>query len=730
MEEINATVEDLVFRRSDTSFTVADVVSDEGELITIVGTLPEVLPGESVTVSGEWIDDRNFGRQFKVSKISRKFPENASRMLKYLSGGAVKGLGPKTAQKIVNKYKDETFEVLANEPQKLTFIKGVSIEKAQQWSADFKLRFETHQTLMQLEEFGFSVSESIKIYSAFGKASINIIKENPYILCTNPDIQISFIQIEELASKFNHKINENYRKEAGILHVLSHNSLNGHTCIPREKLFAPCAALLNCSEDEIDICLDEMSEKSKVKIYRRLNREYVFLPDLFQAELKSAEKLLSLLKFSPRNIEIDDDTIKDLEIRHNIKYDKEQIEAIKIAANRGLLILTGGPGTGKSTVLNAILEIYSADGVDCVLAAPTGRAAKRLNEITSYPVKTVHRLLECEKLEDGDVYFNKNEQNPIDAQAIIIDEVSMMDISLFNSLLNAVGPASRLILVGDSNQLPAVGPGNVLPDLIKSDLMPVVVLDKIFRQSGESAIVENAHKIINGEIPDFDENGRDFFFMKRDNELKIKSDIEELYKKRLPKAYGFDTQNDIQILCATKKGVLGSVNLNSILREIVNPHSKNKVEIKTQTGLFREGDKIMQTKNNYNIKWKFNGESDKGIFNGDIGFIKKINKRAEKVTIDFDGKIANYSFSDLSEIMHAYAITVHKSQGSEYEAVIIPIFSIPYKLRYRNLLYTAVTRAKQIMILIGETRLAEQMVHNESKNKRYSALFYFLEDNR
>ncbi|MDO5015183.1 MAG: ATP-dependent RecD-like DNA helicase [Clostridia bacterium] len=730
MEKILATVEELVFRRSDTSFTVADVVAEDGELITIVGTLPEIMPGESVELSGDWVVDQNFGKQFKVEQISRSFPETANRILKYLSGGAIKGLGPKTAQKIVNKYGDKTFEILENEPRKLTAIRGISIEKAEKWSEDFKLRFETHKTLMQLENMGFSVSESIKIYSAFGKASINIIRENPYILCTDTNLKIPFVQIEQLVQKLDNKIDDKYRMEAGIIHVLSHNILNGHTCIPREKLLAPCANLLNCSEDEIDICLDEMFENSKIKIYKRGNREYIFLPALYEAELKSAEKLNSLLKFNPRSIEINENTIKNLESKHGLKYDTEQIKAIKIAANKGLLILTGGPGTGKSTVLNAILDIYKEDGVDCVLAAPTGRAAKRLNEITSYPVKTIHRLLECEKLDEGDVYFNKNAQNPINAQAIIIDEVSMMDIYLFYSLLDAIGPSSRLILVGDSNQLPAVGPGNVLPDLIASDLMPVVVLDKIFRQAGESAIVENAHKIINGDTPEFNENSRDFFFMNREDELKIKQNITELYKSRLPKAYGFDMENDIQVLCATKKGVLGSINLNIVLREIANPPSDKKAEIRTQNGIFREGDKIMQIKNNYNIKWKSQNEKDKGIFNGDIGYIQKINKRAEKVLIDFDGKIAEYDFSGLSEIMHAYAITVHKSQGSEYESVIMPMLSIPYKLRYRNLLYTAVTRAKKIMILIGSMRIAEEMVKNESKNKRYSALSFFLEEGR
>lgn len=723
--EIKGTVEDVVFQNGDTGFTVIDL-SFNDELITAVGLLPALSVGEIVRLRGRWDYHHSFGRQFKAEQCEREMPKSSSDMLKYLSSGAIKGIGPKTALKIIERFGEQTFEIMESSPEELSKIKGISKEKAYEIADEFRKQFAIREVMIYLEKYGMKSGECVAVYKAFGSRSIEVITENPYILCREP-IGISFDRADAIAANLPDSLNPSNRIKAGIIHVLRHNLNNGHTCLPRDRIIEPCCSLLEKDEETIEKHISSLVFEKQIVEEEFDDKKFLFLPYMYAYEKNAAQRLEVMLRFPPpQGKHSIKSRIKSIENKFCIKYEEKQKEAITTALEKGMLILTGGPGTGKTTTLNGIIELYERDGLKVALTAPTGRAAKRMSEITGKEAKTIHRLLEVE-WKDGDrPVFQRNISNPLQYDAVVVDELSMVDIPLFASLLDALKLGCRFIMVGDSDQLPAVGAGNVLHDLIDSGLIPVVALNKIFRQAMESLIVSNAHKIVAGEIPELDIKDNDFFFMQRLSVHQTAQTIADLYIKRLPLAYGYDPLQNIQILCPSRKGEAGSVALNNLIQNKINPPAEFKAEFTSGAKVFREGDRVMQIKNNYDIPWMKPGEHGTGIFNGDIGILVKINPAARIMKIKFDDKEAIYSFENANQLELAYAITVHKSQGSEYDAVIMPVCSVLPQLCYRNLLYTAVTRAKRKIILVGTREDIFEMVRNDKRIKRYSGLNYFL----
>ena len=725
LEVLEGVAEEIVFRKPETGFTVMDISTEDGELITVVGVLPEISAGEELRLSGRWDNHATFGRQFRAELCERSMPGTVAQMLKYLSSGAVKGIGPSTAGKIIEAFGEDTFQVLADRPDELARIKGISKTKASQISEQFREQYAVREMMMTLENFGLTPTEALHAYRAFGDNAVGRISENPYLLCM-ADIGMGFDRVDNLASAMPDKPKEEYRVKAGVLYVVSHNLGNGHTCLPREKLLRPAAELLGTNEDTVDIAIDTLTEEKNLAVADMGGREFVFRPDIYEAEWMSAQRIKMMVKFPPAGRPTLDKDMKRIEKANGIQYESLQREAIQTAIEKGILILTGGPGTGKTTTVNGILQLLEEDGLNVVLTAPTGRAAQRMSEITGKEAKTIHRLLEAERTGTERMVFGRCARNPIEADAVIVDELSMVDVVLIAALLEALPMGCRLVMVGDSDQLPPVGAGNVLHDLIDSGLLPVVRLDEVFRQAMQSLIVTNAHKIVRGELPDLDVKDNDFFHMERPSAVQTVRDIVGLYRDRLPAAYGYDPIRDIEVLCPSRKGDAGTVNLNRVLQEAVNPAEKGKPELKLKTRVFRVGDKVMQIRNDYNILWTRDGEEGNGIFNGDVGILKDIDRARGVFTIDFEGREALYPMANLNELELAYAVTVHKSQGSEFEAVIMPVVDVPPQLCYRNLLYTAVTRARSKMIVIGRRATVESMVSNDKKIRRYSALKYFL----
>lgn len=723
--EIQGTVEDVIFHNDESGFTVIELTTED-EYITAVGVLPEVTAGEELRLKGNWVNHQTFGRQFRAELCERKLPSTAADLYKYLASGAVTGIGAKTAQKIIERFGEDAFDVLENYPEKLTIIKGISLAKAEKMSKSFNEQFAVRQVIISLERFGMKPFECLKAYKSFGVNAAEVIRNNPYELCSDP-VNISFDRADAIASELTEKPQDVYRQKAGIVYVLKHNLNNGHTCLPRRKILKPCSELLETDSDTVEQVIDILIDEKKLISDVIVEEEFLFLPNIYFAERSCADRIKIMLRFPPAGRPTLLQDIDNIERTEDIIYDENQRKAIITAVEKGMLILTGGPGTGKTTTLNAIIKMFESDGLDVSLAAPTGRAAKRMSEITGKEAKTIHRLLEVEWDKNNNPYFSRNLNNPIKADVLVVDELSMVDSVLFANLLEALPLGCRLIMVGDSDQLPAVGAGNVLHDLIDSGMLPVVELNKVFRQALKSKIITNAHEIVKGRMPDLSSKDNDFFFLKRESNPSVVNTILELFTLRLPKAYGYSPVQDIQILCPSRKGETGSVNLNKELQARVNPADKKKNEIVTGGRVFREGDKVMQIKNNYDILWSKDGEEGSGIFNGDIGIIKKIDRITSTMNIIFDdNKEAIYSFEGLNELEHAYAMTVHKSQGNEFNSVIMPVFSVIPNLCYRNLLYTSVTRAKKLMILVGSENVVRSMTENDSKTKRYSALKHFL----
>lgn len=729
VEIISGVAENISFRNESNGFTVLDVDCN-GELVTVVGVLPEIEAGENVKFSGQWVHHKSFGRQFKAELCERSMPKTSADLLKYLSSGAIKGIGPSTALKIVEAFGENTFDVLENDVDRLSSIKGISKKKAEQISNLFREQFAVREIMIALEKYGMKPNECLKAFRTFGNNCVDIIKKNPYLLCRE-NVGIGFERADEIASNITDGCFEkNSRVMAGIVHIIAHNLANGHTCLPRDRIFEPAKALLDADQDTVKESIDALIANNQLVSYDIDNREFLFLTHIFKSESLIAKRINILKRFPPAGVNTLDKDIQKIEFENDIKYEEKQRLAIKTAAQEGMLILTGGPGTGKTTALNGILKIFEKQKLTVALCASTGRAAKRMSELTGHEAKTIHRLLEVEWDKDDKQVFARNMRNPLQIHAIIIDELSMVDVTLFASLLDALPLGCRIVLVGDSNQLPPVGAGNVLHDLIESKAMPVVTLTEVFRQAMESMIVTNAHRIIDGEEIDLTSKDKDFFMIEKSYPSIVATTVADLCKTRLPNAYGFSPLNDIQVICPSRKGETGTININRILQNTFNPEAPGKKQINVSGYTLREGDKVMQIKNNYDIVWEKDGEQGTGIFNGDVGILKDINLSDMMMEIDFDSKKAKYPMEFSQEIELAYAVTVHKSQGNEFEAVVMPVFNVVSQLSYRNLLYTAITRAKKIMVIVGSSKQVQMMAENNKVTRRYSALKSFLTDEK
>ncbi len=717
---------EITYRNVSNGYTVL-IIDTGSEEIVVTGILPELSSGEKIELVGGYYQHAVYGRQFKAESCTILMPKTADDLYRYLSSGVVKGIRESTARKIVDRFKEKSFDILENYPERLAEIKGISPEKALKIAKEYQRHCSERKMIMHLGRYGLNAQESLSAIKKLGNNVVEIIENNPYILCDG-EKSISFEKAEEIAEKLPNKPNCEYRIQAAVQHLIKHNYNNGHTCLPVAKMIPPLVAFLNESAEKIEIAIDNMITSKKIVTEEIKDKIYVFLPEAFNSEKNIANRLKVLLRFPPEN-PIDVKTyIDSIEEKYNIRYADLQKEAIITAVNKGVLILTGGPGTGKTTTLNGIINMFEKDCLDIALCAPTGRAAQRMTEATGRTATTIHRLLEVEWGEDEHISFKRNMRNPLDCQVLIVDEMSMVDIFLFSRLLDALPLGCRLIMVGDSNQLPSVSPGNVLKDLTDSKLLPVVELKEIFRQSSQSNIVLNAHKIVNGNMIQTEYKDGDFYFMNRTFPADAVRTIKDLSSVRLPNAYGFDPLTQIQVLCPSKKGESGTVNLNKVLQETLNPPSPDKRELVFGYRIFREGDKIMQIRNNYNIHWESDSEDGDGIYNGDIGYIERIDIKRDVIVIDFSGKRATYSKEQLNEIEHAFAVTVHKSQGSEFDAVILPVLSVNSRLCYRNLLYTAVTRAKKLLVLVGTDSCVKSMIDNNKTQLRYSSLSHFLLD--
>ncbi len=721
---LEGTVEDIVYQNAENGYCVIDLSCDKN-LVTAVGIMPSCTAGEKVKLYGSWKVHPTFGKQFAAERCERSMPQTAADMLRYLSGGAIKGIGPATAGKIIDRFGERAFEILEKEPERLSEIRGISRDKALEMGKSFKEQFAAREVMIALERWGLSPSEALSAYKAYGSGAVQRINENPYVLCSEK-IGLRFERVDEIAEGFPVKVKSIFRQRAGIIHILKHNLSNGHTCVPREKLIIPCAELLGMEREETQQVIDDLIEDREIVEDFFDDKPYIFLIEEYMDEKSIADRIKVMLKFPPAKGRITEKEIDAIEEKKGLTFESKQKKAILTAVNDGLLVITGGPGTGKTTTLNGILELFEKKKLRVLLAAPTGRAAMRMSEVTGRQAKTIHRLLEVEWGEGDRQRFTRTMENPLEADAVIVDELSMVDTHVFAALMDALPLGCRLIMVGDSDQLPPVGAGNVLQDIIRSELIPVVALTEVFRQSLESLIVTNAHSIVRGEYPDLTVKDRDFFFMQRLNPMQCAETVAELCTKRLPKAYGYNPLEDIQIICPSKKGETGTVRLNTRMQAILNPPSRDKEELSRGSRIFREGDKVMQTKNNYDIVWTRGKETLAGVFNGDIGRIIAVNHNAGFMKILFDTRTAIYPFDSVNELELAYAITVHKSQGSEFESVVMPVCCVPPRLSYRNLLYTAVTRAKNRLIITGSQSEVNAMVDNDKKTRRYSALRYML----
>jgi len=723
--ELSGSVEDVIYKNADNGYTVINLGCDEG-LIAVVGNLGDVNEGERLSLRGGWITSPKYGRQFKAAMCERSMPETESEISAYLGSGVIKGLGPAIAKKIVKQFGTEALDIIDNDCMQLTVIKGITSDKALYISNEYHKITGVNEVIKFLGEYNFGPAHAISVWSAFEHDSIKQIKTNPYILCTS-GIDIDFRSVDRMAADLGFDAENSDRVRAGIVYVLHENANAGHTCLPTEKLRESVCDNLGIERRQFESCLDDCEEKDWVVRITLGKREFVYLPEYYLAETYIAKKLAFMLRTSAQYEKDYSDEIRGVEFSENIQYEDLQRAAISACLTGSVFILTGGPGTGKTTTLNGVIKILKAQKKRILLCAPTGRAAKRMSDLTGEPARTIHRLLEVDFTAKGELKFKRNETNPLPADVVIADEMSMVDALLMCSLVRAIKPTSKFIMVGDSNQLPSVGAGNVLKDLIASHYIPSVELKEIFRQAAQSLIVTNAHRIVNGEFPVLDDRQNDFFFMNKSLESDIAELVIQLAKQRLPDTYGFSPIDDIQVLCPTKMGMAGTKELNKQLQSARTPPSQNKAELKFFDVIFRTGDKVMQTKNDYDVLWTKNNEKGSGIFNGDIGIIRSVDRFSQNVTIDFEGRVAIYTSEMLRRLEHAYAITIHKSQGSEYDAVIIPITAFTHNLLYRNLLYTGVTRAKKMIIVIGTKELVKTMVDNNRKMLRYSLLRPLLE---
>lgn len=726
MEKVTGYIDNFIFQNQENGYCVLTLVTDDGEL-TCVGVLQGVAEGMNVEFSGSYTEHPAYGTQFKVESYEEKEPEDEIAIERYLGSGAVKGVGAALAARIVRKFGRDTFQIIEEEPERLAEIRGISERKAQEIAAQVEEKREMRQAMIFLQQFGISLALAAKVYQAYGPQIYTIIRENPYRLAD--DIQgVGFKIADEIASRAGIRADSDFRIRSGILYALMQASADGHTYLPEEILSERAAELLGIEKELIGSHYMDLAVARKIVMKEQGKKMQIYASVYYNMEHNTAFMLHELNVCHETAVTDLDARIAAIEKQAGVSLDELQKKAVCEAAQNGLLIITGGPGTGKTTTINSIIRLFEMEGLDFMLAAPTGRAAKRMSETTGYEARTIHRMLEVNGGIEGNAGFERNESNPLEADAVIIDEMSMVDIALMNSLLKAIAPPARLILVGDTNQLPSVGPGSVLKDMIDSGAYPVVRLTKIFRQASQSDIIVNAHKINRGEPVPLDNQSRDFFFLKRYDADKITNVVLQLVVQKMPK-YVDASMYDIQVLTPMRKGLLGVERLNAVLQQYLNPPSPKKQEKEHRNTVFREGDKVMQIKNNYQIEWEIKNrygiavERGMGIFNGDMGIIRSIRDITELITIEFDeGRIVEYPFKLLDELELAYAVTIHKSQGSEYPAVVIPLLSGPRMLMNRNLLYTAVTRAKKCVTLVGDERTFCEMADNVSEQKRYCGL--------
>lgn len=731
MDKVKGYIDHIIYENKNNAYTVLLLITDDQEELVCVGIIPEADEGATVELEGEYVDHPSYGHQFKVSSYKEIMPDDAASIERYLGSGAIKGIGEALARRIVKKFKEDTFRIIENEPERLVEIKGISERMAQSIASQVMEKSQMRQAFIFLSQYGISNNLAVKIYTEYGDALYSVLKENPYRLAE--DIAgVGFKIADDIASKMGMKADSRYRIRCGILYELAQSSRDGHVYLPKDMLIERCIDLLGVSAENIDEEIPELEIDRQIIV----KGEKIYAASLFYAELSCARMLAEL------DISMDEDLwnsekpkvdriIKSVTESSNIELDELQKKAVYECIRNGVTIISGGPGTGKTTTINTIIRFFDEEGLDILLGAPTGRAAKRMQEATGYEAKTIHRLLEVSggaSDDDKRLFFGKGKDEPLEADVVIIDEMSMVDILLFKALLSAIPVGTRLVMVGDKDQLPSVGCGQVLRDLIESEAFNVVNLSRIFRQGEESDIVVNAHKINKGiEIP-LDNKSKDFFFLERNDSNVIYKHMIQLIKDKLP-GYVDAESFDIQVLTPMRKGTLGVETLNPILQQYLNPASPDKAECEYGDKMFREGDKVMQIKNNYQIPWEICGrhgikiDEGQGVYNGDTGVVQHIDKYNKTLTVLYDeNRRVEYTFSGLDEIELAYAVTVHKSQGSEYPAVIIPVLSGPRMLLNRNLLYTAITRARKCVTILGCRDTVIQMIHNENTNERYTSL--------
>lgn len=732
-ECVTGYIDHVIFRNEDNGYTVFVMKGVKGqEELTCVGNFPVLSQGATIEASGSYINHHIYGKQFQITSFVEKMPEDALAMERYLGSGAIKGIGAALAARIVRHFGEDTMRIVEEEPERLAEVKGISEKKAREIAAQTAEKADMRKAMMFLQKYGISLNLGAKIYQKYGDSVYNVLQENPYRLAD--DISgVGFKIADEIAGRIGIHTDSDYRIRSGMMYTLLQASGEGHVYLPQEELFGRASVLLGVDSSYMEKHLMDLAMERKVVLKEEGDSVLVYPSRFYYLELNTARMLKELNILCPEDEGFVQRRISQIEKETGTILDEMQKKAVTEAASHGLFILTGGPGTGKTTTINAIIRFFEGEGVELRLAAPTGRAAKRMTEATGYEAQTIHRMLELnglpeEEREGQAVHFERNAENPLDADVIIIDEMSMVDINLMHSLLLAVTAGTRLILVGDENQLPSVGPGNVLRDIIRSREFSVVELKKIFRQASESDIVVNAHKINRGEQVTLSNKSRDFFFLKRQDADIIIRVVIALIQEKLPR-YVEAKPFDIQVLTPMRKGLLGVERLNQILQRYLNPPDSSKKEKELGQGLFREGDKVMQIRNNYQLEWEIRGrygipvDKGVGVFNGDTGILKSINEFSETAEVEFeDGRCAEYSFKQLEELELAYAVTIHKSQGSEYPAVVIPLLSGPRMLLNRNLLYTAVTRARKCVTLVGSEETFREMIKNEKQQRRYSSL--------
>lgn len=717
---IEGSVDSIAYKNEVNGFAVL-TLDVGGEPVTVVGEIGNVEEGEELRLTGEYTSHPKYGSQFKAQLCERTLPKSVAAIQRYLASGVIKGIGPVLAKKIVKKFGEETFDVFEKQPELLVEVDGITKNKADKFIEEFKNVFGIRTLMMFLSKYAVAPSYGVRAWKRWGLNTLDMLKINPYILCRF-GIDLPFDKADEIAQELDIPKDNQNRISAGIACILAENSFSGHTCLPFDRLRDKSCEILEITEKDFNHIVNDELENQTLVEYTKNNRRFIYLADFYIAESFIARRF-AYMRSNVYNSNINFDDVIDIDEKQNqIKYQSLQRKAINEALQNGFMILTGGPGTGKTTTLNAIISLFEQQGLHVFITAPTGRAAKRISDLTGYDAKTIHRLLDIEPSNSEKFTFVHNENNLLDCDVVIVDEMSMVDVLLFEALLRAMPLSCKLIMVGDSDQLPSVGAGNLLKDLIDSKAVPSVKLTQIFRQAQESSIVKNAHIINQGELPDLSEKDNDFFFLQRLDYEEIANTVVELQKERLPKTYGYSSVDDIQVLCPTRKGPIGVYELNKRLQAELNPPEKFLAELRMPHYTFRENDKVMQTKNNYDILWQREEEKGSGIFNGDIGKIIEVDRASATVKIDFEGRLCTYNAAMLENLELAYAVTVHKSQGSEFDVVVLPLFGGYDKLYFRNLLYTAVTRAKKLLIIVGSAKRVEFMIDNNRRTCRYTCL--------